>query len=262
MSEQDVRLPAGYRLQRFDHVGSTSDLARAAAEAGLAGPAVFWAVSQGTGRGRHGHRWVSPRGNLYATLLLRPDVPAKRLAELSLLTAVALAEAIMPWLRGGTTLSLKWPNDVLVNGAKVSGLLLETADTKATRPAVLVGTGVNVASAPQGVPYPVCALNDHATAPVPLERLLSGYLDAFERWCGRWQSQGLAPVRAAWLARAHGLGQHLHARLGERRVSGAFRDLDPSGALLLETAPGRVEAITAGEVFFPDARSELEGGPC
>ena len=153
------QLPPGYVLRAFDRVESTNDEARRLAEQGADAGVVVVADQQLKGRGRHGRIWQSPPGNLYASLLLRPDCSIAVSAQLSLVASLALAEALVALAPPDADVRVKWPNDVLVRGAKVAGLLLESAADAGERVAwVVVGSGVNIDSAPADTPYPATAL--------------------------------------------------------------------------------------------------------
>ena len=175
-------LPPGYVLHAFDRVGSTNDEARRLAEQGTEAGAVVVAKEQLRGRGRHGRVWQSPPGNLYASLLLRPGCTVARSAQLSLVASLALAEALIALAPPNSDVRVKWPNDVLVRGAKVAGLLLESASRPGGRVAwVVVGSGVNIASAPDDVPYPATALRYEGFPPVAPLDLLARYRRSWTR---------------------------------------------------------------------------------
>lgn len=235
-------------LRAFDTIDSTSDEIRRQAEAGAGEGLAVMAGRQTAGRGRRGRAWESPPGNLFISLLLRPQVTPGQAATLSFLTNVAVAEAVdlaMP----GLPITNKWPNDLLVGGAKISGILLESR----TRPDtsldwVAVGIGVNLTTHPDNVLYPTTALRRHGAEVSPQD--FAGWLLArYGYWYERWLVEGFAPVRAAWLSRAQGLGQPVVVRLPDSELHGRFAALDDSGALLLELPDGRVQTVTAGDVF-------------
>lgn len=242
-----------WRLQVFDSLDSTNEEVRRQAETGAAEGLAVLAKQQTAGRGRRGRAWESPPGNLFLSLLLRPQLngrgatPAEA-ATLSFLTAVALLDAL-DLATVPAKLTCKWPNDVLVNGAKAAGILLESR----TAPDgalgwVTVGIGVNLAWHPEGMPYPVTSLVAHGVTVRP-EEFAQWLLARYGYWYGRWQAEGFAPVRAAWLARAQGLGQPVIVRLPDGELRGTFVALDDSGALLLELPDGRRQTVTAGDVF-------------
>jgi BirA family biotin operon repressor/biotin-[acetyl-CoA-carboxylase] ligase len=230
------------RLHRHDLLGSTNDEALRLAGEGAPHGTVVAARQQSAGRGRQGRRWVSPPGNLHASFLFRSGCfqaagPA-RVSELGFVAAVATAAAIDGFVAG---CRLKWPNDALLGGAKVAGILIEMVGD-----AVVVGIGVNVAHAPPGMPYPVTSLAEHGASP-GVDAVLDAVIAALDAGVSAWDASGFRQVREAWLRRGPALGDALTARAGPGVVSGRFAGLDADGALLLRTADG-VQRIVAGEV--------------
>ena len=234
-------LPDGWTLTALDSVGSTNDEAMRLAETGGPEGTVVWAHEQTGGRGRRGRRWVSPLGNLYCSTILRPACAAPRAAELGFVAALAVAD-IVPAERD---VRVKWPNDVLVDGGKIAGILPESAidqDGKAEH--VVMGIGVNVGFAPR-VPdmrYPGAMLG--GTVEAALEKLTA----ALARRLADWRRDGFEAVRAAWLAKAGPIGLDVDVKLGEELVRGRFAGIDRDGGLLLETSTGP-RKIVAGEVL-------------
>lgn len=222
--------------------GSTNADILAAARSGAAEGRWLRAECQSAGRGRQGRDWASRTGNLYATTLvrLRPaDPPA---ASLALVAAVAVQEAVGVH---GVEATIKWPNDLLVDGAKLSGILLEREGE-----AVAVGFGVNCAHAPD--------LPDRATTSLAAQGcliepaiLVETLAEVFARWLMRWRSEGLSPVLDRWRDRAHPPGTALSARLPDgAAIDGLFVGIDADGALNLRLADGTTRAIHAGDVFL------------
>ena len=214
-------------------------LARSGAEEGL------WlrAERQTSGRGRQGRVWTSPEGNLYASTLVRLRRGDPRAATLALVASVALEEVVRAYLPSGA--SLKWPNDLLLKGEKLSGILLERADE-----AVVIGIGVNLAHHPESLDRPATSLAAHGVAPDPAD-FLDTLATAFDRWLSIWRNEGLAPVRARWLDRAHPAGTALTARLPDgSAIDGLFAGLDSEGALNLRLADGTSRVIHAADVFL------------
>jgi BirA family biotin operon repressor/biotin-[acetyl-CoA-carboxylase] ligase len=242
-------LPADFHLHRFAAVGSTNDEAKALARAGAPNGTLVWADEQTAGRGRRGRVWHSPPGNLYLSLLLRPDAEPARVAQLGFVAALGVGEALAALTGPALDLSYKWPNDVLVSGKKLAGILLES-ETAAVGKVdfVVVGVGVNLAAAPGGVELKATSLAAEGFPGVSPAALLAGFIRAFDIWHRRWRSDGFAPVRAAWLAGANGLGAAIRVRLESAALDGRFLDLDDEGALVLDTTGGR-RRIAAGEVF-------------
>jgi BirA family biotin operon repressor/biotin-[acetyl-CoA-carboxylase] ligase len=246
------RLPDGFVLRELDRVDSTNDEVRRMAEAGAEPGLVVLAGEQTGGRGRHGRVWASPPGNLYASVLLRADGALAASAQLSFVAGLALADALERHAPGAVQLRLKWPNDVLIGRAKVAGILLESAgkeDAGGLR-CVIVGTGVNITSYPEGTPYPATSLAAAGFAAIAPRTLLASYLGALDRWLAQWRDAGFAEVRAAWRARSVGLGEKIRLRLDREELLGRFVDVTPSGALLLDLEGGGRREIAAGDVFY------------
>ncbi len=248
-------LPSSYRLVCCDSIASTNDEAKRLARAGAAERTVVWALEQTAGRGRRGRRWVSPRGNLYTSLVLRPDCSPESAARLGFAAALAIGDALASLVPGLAGLACKWPNDVLLDGRKIAGILLESelgrdANTgSGERLAFLVvGVGINLVAAPEDAEYPATSLAaEGCRAPEPAA-MLEALIRCFDVWERRWREEGFAPVRNAWLARATPLGQPIEVRLENRTLHGRFADLDRHGALVLETPDGP-RLISAGDVF-------------
>jgi BirA family biotin operon repressor/biotin-[acetyl-CoA-carboxylase] ligase len=237
---------AGVALIAFDTVGSTNAEALARGRAGEAGPLWITARLQTAGRGRRGRAWVSEPGNLHATLLLTDPAQPERAAQLSFVAALAAYDAIAACAPAlGSRLAFKWPNDVLLDGAKLAGILIEA---EGTRPLIVaVGLGINCAHHPAGTEFPatdLAATGAEVGAAELFEALSLAMVDRLREW-----GAGFASIRAAWLARAAGGGGELRARLGARELTGRFETLDEAGRLLLRLADGRLETIAAGEVF-------------
>jgi BirA family transcriptional regulator, biotin operon repressor / biotin---[acetyl-CoA-carboxylase] ligase len=235
--------PAGYALLQLDDVDSTNAEARRRAEAGAPGPLWISAARQNAGRGRRGNVWQSPPGNLYATLLIRPGKPVAECAQLSFAAALAVSD-MLAGFAPSAAVAVKWPNDVLLDGRKIAGLLLEgEADWLA------IGIGVNLREAPARAATPAVSLAAlMVNPPVPNDALLS-LAARMARWYEIWRSEGFARLRDTWLARAAGLGGEIRVRLPRGELTGRFRGLNDAGALLLDL-PGGQREISAGEVFF------------
>ncbi len=242
----------GFRLVEHASVGSTNDVARDLAERGEPEGLFVRADRQTSGRGRQGRSWESPPGNLHASLILRPIRPAGEVATLSLVVALALAEAVERLSLGRTEPQVKWPNDVQVAGAKLAGILLEMGvDGRGGCAWLIAGIGVNVAWAPgEAVPYPTTSLAAEGLGAVTPARLLDELAATLRRRLDRWGPGGFSAVRADWLARATGLGRAIELRLGDDLVCGVLRDVDAGGALRLERASGELASFSAGEVVL------------
>ncbi len=238
----------------FDELDSTNAEARRRAEAGEHGPLWIAARRQSAGRGRRGRDWRTGEGDLAATLLCASGRPAAEAAQLSFVAGLAAADLACAYVPEALV-RLKWPNDVLVAGRKLSGVLIESGRRPDGDLWLAIGVGVNLANAPSDVEPAATCLADHlrtglAAPPTPdeaLQRLAS----AMSARIAAWSRSGFADVRDAWLAGAAGMGGPCVARLGEGRVvSGVAEDLDLDGALLLRLDSGELRRITAGDVMF------------
>jgi BirA family biotin operon repressor/biotin-[acetyl-CoA-carboxylase] ligase len=240
--------PAFYTVIRHDRVASTNDEAKSLAAAGAAEGMLVWAREQTAGRGRLARQWISRPGNLYASLILRPDVPIATAAQLGFAAALAIGETCLAFAPEAA-IAYKWPNDVLLDGKKLAGILMESQATSDGRLAWLViGMGVNLATYPVNVDRPATAFAATG-ADVGSEAMLIGLARCFLPWYERWRDgQGFAALREAWLARAQGLGQAIRVALPHDEFTGRFAGLDADGALLLETG-STTRRVSAGDVF-------------
>lgn len=245
-----MSLPGYFNVIALDAVDSTNEEAKRLAADGAPDGTLVWALEQTAGKGRCGRRWVSEKGNLYFSLLLRPDYSTNEATRLSFVTANSVADAITAALPRGTLVACKWPNDILVEGRKAAGLLLESASTSGEVPDwVVIGVGVNLAGHPQGTDFPATSLAAEGAPEATPETMLNAICLRFLSWVATWRSLGFATVRQAWLARAHGLGEPVTADLGGETIEGIFHTLDADGALILRQN-GDERRISAGDVFF------------
>lgn len=202
---------------------------------------------QTAGRGRDGRAWQSPPGNLYLSLLLRPAAPAREAPLWALLAAVAFAEALDPSLPDPGALRLKWPNDLLLGGAKLAGVLCESAAGQDGRMEWLVmGLGANLAVAPEVPGRATTCIAAVAPAPAP-DVVAARVLQAVEAWRARLAASGAEALVADWMRRGPALGERLTLRVGAGETSGLYRGLDRDGALLLEVE-GRTRRFATGEL--------------
>ena len=239
--------PAGVGRLVLADVDST--MAEAARRAdGLAPPVWIMAERQTAGRGRRGRCWEMPEGNFAATLVMRPGGTAAEAALRSFVAALALHEACAAATGEAGRFALKWPNDVLMDGGKLAGILLERRGET-----LLVGIGVNLAAAPPREALEPDALPPAALAETGTRIAPAAFLDllapAFARHEAVMSTRGFGPVREAWLARAARLGARITARTGAETLEGRFETVDPAGQLVLATDQGR-RAVAAAEVFL------------
>lgn len=234
----ESRNVAGFDLRIYDQVASTNDIAKSYGRNGQYNIAVL-AAQQTQGRGRSGNDWVSPKGNLYLSFVIPEKIALKDAGQLSFVTAVALFETLSNYTH--SALQQKWPNDLFLNGKKLSGILLESEAVDGKTEWVVIGTGVNIAAAPEGA-----AMLEQKVKP---QELAEAFLSDFKKWLEIWRRDGFAPVRAEWLKNARGLGQQITVRLPNETKTGIFDTIDDSGCLLLKQDNETIK-IASGDVFF------------
>jgi BirA family biotin operon repressor/biotin-[acetyl-CoA-carboxylase] ligase len=235
--------PDGLGLAVHDTLDSTNEEARRLAVAGARGPLWIAAREQTAGRGRRGRVWVSESGNLFATLLTRAAPPTA--AQLAFAAGLAVGDAIAP-CAPNAEVTLKWPNDVLLDGRKAAGILLEALGDDA----LAIGIGINLVHHPRDTEFPASSIAAVTASPPDPDGVLLRLARAMGAWYEVWHENGFAPVRAAWLARAAGQGRAIRARLEGSEMEGIFETIDEDGALLLRQASGALARVASGEVFF------------
>ena len=229
----------------LDSVGSTNENAKTLAQSGAEEGTVVWSREQTAGKGRHGRTWTSPRGNLYLSIIQRPDCRPADAPQMGFVTGVALANAITRL--SDVPVALKWPNDLMIEGKKASGILLESAaDAKGRLDWLVIGTGVNVEIFPDELPD-VTSLRA-AGAEITVEDLLSAFLERLFLYAELWRAQGFGPIRERWLSFALPKDTEMRVRLPSGDVFGRFSSIDERGSLLLETDNGS-RRIDMGDVF-------------
>lgn len=243
------RLPAAYRLLSYDQLASTNDEAKRLARDGAEEGTIVWTREQTAGRGRRGRQWVGIPGNLFVSFILRPKSPPAVASQLGFVAALSLADAVGASAPPLAELRCKWPNDVLFNGRKFAGILLES-ETRLSEALdwVVLGIGVNVVAHPSATEYETTSLREEGCHDLDAAGLLGSLAESFHGWYEIWCSAGFAPIRAAWLPRATGIGDEITVRLDRESIAGRFVGIDGDGALALETSAGS-RRIAAGDVF-------------
>ncbi|MEQ8176827.1 MAG: biotin--[acetyl-CoA-carboxylase] ligase [Amphiplicatus sp.] len=242
-------LPSGATLEVFASLDSTSLEARRRIEAGRRNPVFIVALEQTSGYGRRGTAWSQGAGDFAGTLIFEERSPREQIGQLSFVAGLAVAETVSHFAPKAAP-ALKWPNDALAGEGKIAGILLELFESDERRAIIGLGVGINIVSKPALADYPAARLIDFldgAAAPTPSE--IAPVLDgAFARWRNQWRDEGFAPIRAAWLEKAARLGDPVRVRLPDGEISGVFKDLDPTGALVLD-CDGTRRLIAAGAIL-------------
>ncbi|MEJ6709708.1 MAG: biotin--[acetyl-CoA-carboxylase] ligase [Amylibacter sp.] len=245
--------PEGTQRFVFDTIDSTMAEARRQAPA-IAGAAWFSAHEQTAGTGRRGRAWDSQNGNFAASHLIRPDTTPDQLALRSFVAALALYDTLVSLTGRAELFALKWPNDVLLNGGKLAGILLETLNEGRGNPALVIGIGVNLATLPIAAKLEATSTTPKSLAQetgmqIAPEMFLDALAPRFQHWETQLSTFGFAPIRTAWLAQAANIGKTITARMAGNSITGVFKAVDETGALILQAPDGK-HVITAAEISF------------
>ena len=263
MATTDVtvpKIPAGYRYVSYPSLDSTINEALRLATGGETGPLWIRAEEQTGGKGRRGRPWVSVPGNLYVTLLIQIDSAAAKLTELGFVAGVALHATVSQALADSDArIALKWPNDLLINDAKASGMLLECGGAEQSGHWPLaIGVGLNLVSHPSGTAYPTTHLGEHG-CDTGVDEIFHLLAHEFAAWFDVWDNgQGFARIRQAWCERAGGFGGPIRVNLGDSTITGEFAGIAETGALVLRKADGSETHILAGDVFLQSSTGNTD----
>ncbi|MFO1243025.1 MAG: biotin--[acetyl-CoA-carboxylase] ligase [Rickettsiales bacterium] len=247
VSEEKPRLIELYHLLSYDEVDSTNEEAKRLALGGGAEGAVLWAKKQTAGRGRMGRSWVSEEGNLFVSILLKPTTKEANWPQLSFVTALAVHDAILPMLETDPDLTLKWPNDILLKGKKVGGILLEMFADESRQNWLTVGIGINIEDYPRDVMYPATCLKANGIEIVSAKIVLSRFLSCFMERYDRWIAEGFSSMQKEWQQHAYNLGKKISIATPRGEISGVFTGIDVTGHLLLDQK-GVILPVMAGDV--------------
>lgn len=234
----------------FGDLDSTNSEALRQGQGGT--PPGLWitALSQSMGRGRRGRDWVSDEGNLFASLLLRPKCNPKEASNLSFVAALGVWNTLHEILPEGSDLKCKWPNDILINGKKIGGILLESSISRNNNLDFLIlGIGINLLHFPDVSGYQTTSLKHEIGIEVKLNSIQMALFNNIDKWINVWQDFGFGPIRSAWLEKAYNINQHIKVNLGEETFEGTFKGLSSDGGLIVETDDGLERVIFSGEVF-------------
>ena len=245
-----------YHLLSYDELDSTNEEARRIAEGGGSHGAVIWAKKQSEGRGRMGRLWVSAEGNLFCSILLAPNCDHATSAQLSFVAAVAVVETLKSIIPE-EDISCKWPNDILLDGKKIGGILLESFETADINPAqnkmvrwVVVGVGINIDSCPENTDIPAIYLKKAGVEIISAKIVLSRFIHHFITQYDIWAKKGFAPIRKAWLQHAFRIGKSIEVRLPKENFIGVFEGINTKGSLLLKPKGKSAIIVSAGDVFW------------
>lgn len=243
-----LKIPPGYQLRTYRTLESTSLEAKRLAGEGASSGLWVLADQQTGGKGRQGRTWESLEGNLFASLLLYPACDISRIPELSFVSAVAVAGTLRHFSESQIT--CKWPNDVMVEGKKTAGILLEAESSgNPQKPWVVIGIGINVSASPSGVDYPATCLNDHRGTAVSRDEAFEVLAEKMSEALTRWAMDGFGPIRTLWLNQAYNRGEKIKIESAGKAQEGTFEGLSKTGALLLKDNQGTLFEIISGTVI-------------
>ena len=240
-----------FTIRHYESLDSTNEEARRLAQSGEVQKIWIVADEQTAGRGRRGRVWVSPKGNLMTSLYLPGPFAPEIAGQLSFVAGLAIYDAVAKLIGDDSLLGLKWPNDLLLNGAKIAGILLE-ASASADRDVqtIAIGIGVNLKHHPLDTPYPATSLETMCDVPAPIQ-VLELLAACFDRHLASWRLHGFLPTRNLWVQRAYGIGGEITARMEASEISGIFEGISEDGNLQLRLPNGALETISAGDIYFP-----------
>jgi BirA family transcriptional regulator, biotin operon repressor / biotin---[acetyl-CoA-carboxylase] ligase len=249
VNAMDLNCLINYNLLHFESIDSTNAEAMRLAKAGVTGNVLIVADRQTNGRGQRGRKWVSLPGNLHMSIMLETDKNLRQLSQLTFLTANVLAETIASFTNNlDVEVELKWPNDVLINGKKVAGILLESIKFGGNQ-YVVIGIGVNVSNKPMIENRVVSSLKESINFDQRVEDLMNRLIKKFDQCYFEWErDESFYNIRSKWLSRAHNLSKIVTVDNGEGRISGLFKGIDEEGSIILELAGGQISKLNYGEV--------------
>ena len=237
-----------WHIETFDSVPSTQDMIKERARTGSPEGTVIHALQQTAGYGRHGRSWTSDKGNFFLSLLLKPASDARHIGQMGLLAGLAVAETVRKYVREPDVVKLKWPNDVLIDGQKCAGIIVETQLTdKNSMSWIGVGIGVNIVSAPRGLGE---SIEKYAAKPFGLNAFRTTLLTNMDKYYAEWSREGFEPIKKKWLEYAHAKGTKIKVRVGPLVEQGTFFGLDDEGSLMITDSDLAMKKITAGEVYL------------
>jgi BirA family biotin operon repressor/biotin-[acetyl-CoA-carboxylase] ligase len=249
-------LGSGAGIDIFQELDSTSLEAKRRAERGAEKPVWILALRQRAGYGRRGSAWMQNEGDVAATLLFAPKAPGEKLPQLSFVAALAVFDSIRRYAPRANV-AVKWPNDILIDGKKIAGLLLELVGPPNATPIVALGVGVNIVSAPEIADYPTAKLIDYSVPPPSPYEFVNTLDEAFAVWRLCWETRGFPEIRSEWLSRAARLGERVAVRSPNETILGVFEDLDSEGNLILSSPEGR-RLIAAGAILPPGRQKDRD----
>jgi BirA family biotin operon repressor/biotin-[acetyl-CoA-carboxylase] ligase len=245
-----LNLPHGYSVLKLNTVGSTNDeLKNKALNESVEEGIAIWSLVQTSGKGRQNRRWISEIGNMYISVLFRPNCYLTDAAQLGFLPVIAANKALKSLINRLSGLKYKWPNDLLLNKKKIGGTLLEAGfDKKFDSTWVVVGFGMNLKHFPKNTSFPASSIKDELGVELKIEKLVESYISNLAVLYSKWSEEGFEPIRKKWLNFGHEVGEPLIIKFSKESITGLFCDLDENGSLVIKTNNG-LRRVSAGDVY-------------
>ena len=243
-----------YHLLAYDELDNTNEEAKRLAFGGGSHGAIIWTKKQTHGKGRMGRTWISQEGNLFCSILLCPNADEKTIIQLSFVAAVAVIQTIRSIIPDEHDIHCKWPNDILLKGKKIAGILLESFETEdednegERKRWVVVGVGINVESFPLETTIPATCLKEAGVEIISAKIVLSRFIHHFITCYDIWAKRGFSPIRRLWIENGYRIGKNIEVKLPKEKHTGIFEGIDPNGGLLLRKSDGKRVTISAGDV--------------
>lgn len=241
-----------YKLLVFNEIDSTSSEAiRIAKRDKPDRNYAILAKSQTKGRGRSGKNWQSTSGNLHTSLLIKPKCELELLPQLSFVTALSVYDTLCYSCESGNplTINLKWPNDILVNGKKISGILLESVKIEDTY-YLIIGIGINITYHPDNIDQPTTSLLNENLPTIDPQALLEILIENFEKYYQIWNKDGFSFIREIWLKHAYKLHKNITVKHQNNLITGTFKDIDPTGRIILQLSSKKIIYFSTADLSF------------
>ncbi len=242
-----------YTLHSYDVLGSTNMEAKNLIKHNINGNHIIWAISQTNGYGKMSRKWESVSGDLTFSLIIEHDYPAMLIYNLIFIAAISLREVIGNIFEGQKItkdIRIKWPNDIMVDGEKIAGIMIENLKSPLGKNFAVIGIGLNILSSPANSNLVFTSLNEYNIQDIDLSTIMKDIVVNFEQYKMVWAKNGLGPIRSIWTDNAYGIGSEISVNNGKSKISGIFTGINNAGSINLLTDSGLTVAVSIGEVFF------------
>jgi len=244
-----LRLKKPFNLKYFDSVESTNDAAASFASQGCKPWTIVCANEQKKGKGRLGRKWISKKGNIFFSIILKPDLKVNHTPQLNFVASLAIYDTLRPFLPREVAFNFKWPNDLLLNEKKFCGILIETSFIGDTLDWLVLGIGINVLSFPKGTIFPATSLKEMGCKDLSDESFLQRFLENFKKYFVSWEVEGFNRVKRAWLKKAYRLNENISLNMNSKKIIGKFIGIDNSGQIILKLNTEKKKIFNVGDIL-------------